>query len=358
MRASPTAAAVASLALLAAGARPLAAREASPPAGARQILAAAEADYERRALGAAGDRAQTGPIEAAIAEYRRALAEDPSSAGVRWRLLRALFFRWSFCGADRDERLRRVTQARRIADEGLALLERQTSNARGSERVARLRGIEGAAGLEFWAAVTWGEWALARGKLAAARQGAGTKIRDLAQTVIELDPRLEEGGGYRVLGRLHDQSPRIPFLSGWVSRQAALANLRKALAIAPDNTVNELFLAEAILDHDPADRQQARDLLARCAAQKPREEYLVEDRHFSRLAAERLSALGGETRSRPTAGSTSRAPRALEGSVAEARPTRELGSGMKEANGDGHSADLDTADEVEARGASSAASAP
>jgi hypothetical protein len=154
-----------------------------------------------------------------------------------------------------------------------------------------LRGVPGAAELHFWAAVAWGEWALARGKLAAARQGAGPKIRDLAETVIALDPDLEQGGGYRILGRLHAESPKIPFLTGWVSRRLALENLRRSLERGEGNTVTQLFLAEAILDHAPSRKEEARRLLESCAAAVPRPEYLVEDAHYAELARRRLAEL-------------------------------------------------------------------
>ena len=66
--------------------------------------------------------------------------------------------------------------------------------------------------------VDWGKWALVFGKTAAVKQGAAAKIRDYAQAVILLDPAYDGGGGYRVLGRLHHQTPAVPFFTGWASR--------------------------------------------------------------------------------------------------------------------------------------------
>jgi hypothetical protein len=142
----------------------------------------------------------------------------------------------------------------------------------------------------FWAAVAWGEWALGRRRLAAVRAGAPGRIRDLAQLVIDVDPDLEEGGGYRVLGRLHDQSPRIPFITGWISHDKSVVYLRQALALGPQNTVNQVFLAEAILDHDRAHRGEAR-ALERCAAATPRPEFLVEDAHYAEKSRRLLAGM-------------------------------------------------------------------
>jgi tetratricopeptide (TPR) repeat protein len=241
-------------------------------------LAQGDSDYARRAEGAVGSAAGRARIEAAIDAYRRALNLDSDSAEARIKLLQALFFRASFCGAPPDERRRIFEEARALGEAGIDRFEGRA-----------LRGIPGAASLSFWTAVCWGEWALARGKLAAARQGAGGRIRDLGQTVVDLDPELEQGGGYRILGRLHDQSPRIPFLTGWVSRKEALAHLRKALALGPRNSVNQFFLAEAILNHEPANREEARRLLTLCAGSPPRDEYRVEDAHYAQMARQRLS---------------------------------------------------------------------
>ena len=274
--------------LLASPAAPAALAAAVGPA---EWLAEADVAWGRRAEGAQGEIAAPELVEQAIAGYRRVLAADPGSDEARWKLVRALHYRGRFCASGPAEKRRRFEEARRIADEGVDRLERRAGNARGAARVAVLRDQPGAASLYLWAAVAWGEWALASGKVAAVMQGAAGKVRDLTQVSVDLDPGIEEGGGYRILGRLHDDCPRIPFITGWVSHQAGIAYLRKALAAAPGNSVNRLFLAEALLRHDPAHREEAIALLTACASMTPHEAYLAEDRHFIRQAAMRLRDL-------------------------------------------------------------------
>ena len=80
-------------------------------------------------------------------------------------------------------------------------------------------------------------------------------------------------------------------MTGFVSRQEALSLLRRAHAVHPGNKVNQLFLAEAILRHEPGNRAEARALLERCATAEPRAEYLVEDAHYAALARDLLSTL-------------------------------------------------------------------
>lgn len=266
------------------------AMQAAPPT-LSEALARGDEHYARRAEGASGARADPSHIDHAIVEYRRAAALDPDSIGARWRLLRALFFRATFCGAPEPEQRRLFEEAREVSDEAVARVEKGLGRRKGATRLAALRQVKDAARLYLWAAVSWGEWAQRRSRLAAARRGAGARIRDLAQTVIALDPELEEGGGYRILGRLHDLSPRLPFVTGWVSREAALDNLRRAHGLAPRNTVNQLFLAEAILRHQPSGRKDAIEMLRRLARARPSAAYPVEDAHFAELARRRLAEL-------------------------------------------------------------------
>ncbi len=216
---------------------------------------------------------------------------DPSSVPARWRLVRTLYFRGTFCGASREQVRAFREEAKSNADEGVRWLERSLGEPRGAARVAALRTREEAVALYFWSAVAWGEWAMMRGPLTAVRTGAASRIRDLAQTVIDIDPAFERGGGYRILGRLHDRAPRIPFITGWVSRPRGIELLERSLAADPANSISQIFLAEALQDHAPERLPEARRLLLACANAPPRPEYAVEDVHFSTMARSRLLAL-------------------------------------------------------------------
>jgi hypothetical protein len=280
--------------------------ERAAPAEAR--LAEADLAWSRRAEGADGEVARPGPVESAIAGYRSVLAENPDATEPRWKLVRALHFRGRFCGARSEEQRRWFEEARRVANEGLSRLDRLAGSSEGdlvaagdkgarrsgdeASRLRALRRVPGAASLYLWAAVAWGEWALVHGRLAAVMQGAAGKVRDLTRQSVALDPTIDEGGGYRILGRLHDDCPRIPFVTGWVSHRTGIEYLRAAVAASPDNSVNQLFLAEALLRHEPQKTEEARRLLERCGAMAPHPGYLVEDRHFSAKARRRLEKLG------------------------------------------------------------------
>jgi tetratricopeptide (TPR) repeat protein len=216
-------------------------------------------------------------IEQAIAGYRRALQADPSDGKALFKLLRALHFKGAFCGAAPDAQKAVFDEGRQLGQAFVDRAERGLEKSK-PERLAALRKIPHAAEVYFWTAACWGEWALACGKLAAARQGVAGRLRELAQTVIELDPLLEEGGGHRVLGRLHHLAPRIPFLTGWISRPRALLELRKSYAIAPQNSATRFFLAEAILDLDGKNKDEGAQPAAVPGRSRAAAEYLAGSR--------------------------------------------------------------------------------
>ena len=78
-------------------------------------------------------------------------------------------------------------------------------------------------------------------------------------------------------------------MTGWVSREKAVAYVREGLALAPDNRALVYFTADVLLQHSPASGDEARALLERCATIPPRPDFLAEDLHYARMARERLA---------------------------------------------------------------------
>jgi hypothetical protein len=225
--------------------------------------------YSRRQEGRVGSRASEREIAAAIASYDSA-TRAPDSAEARWKLARALYFKAAYTGVDSDAQRALYEKARRAADEAIEIVQKR---ARGGD----LSTDPDAAPSYFWSAVAWGQWALLAGKVEAAKMGVAEKVRGYATMVMAIDPNFEEGGGYRILGRLHDQAPWIPFLTGWVSREQAVKNLRLAIKANSQNFVNRLFLAEALASGAAAERAEAIEILQQLVADGPSPAHLVED---------------------------------------------------------------------------------
>lgn len=271
-----------------------AATPAAAPAPVSPLVAALERGdehYARRAEGGQGPVADPSHIEAAIGEYRRALALDRSSLEARLRLLRAFFFRTGFCGPmETGAEVALYDEAKRLAEETVALADAETGRRKARVDGDVGRSVAPAAEVYLWAAVSWGQWAVYH-RVSAAWQGAPRRIRDLGEAVLKIDPLAAQAGAYIILGRLHCEAPRIPLLTSWVSRPKGLAYLRQGLARAPDNQALVYFLADALLTWEPARRDEARTLLQRCAGALPRPAFLVEDAHYAQQARERLAAL-------------------------------------------------------------------
>jgi hypothetical protein len=254
--------------------------ESAMAAAPNPVLAAADAAWLRRDEGRTGGLASSRRIAEAVSGYESAAA-SPDSVEARWKLARALFFEAKFTALDRDAQRARFEKARDASEEAIALLGR---------RGAPLAGDPDAAPTYFWGAVAWGEWAQVVPRVKAARTGAATKVRDYAAKVVALDPKFEEGGGYRILGRLHDRAPRIPFVTGWVSRSEALRNLRLAVDVAPRNFINRHFLAEALAKGDRAAREEAIRIEKGLVDDVPSPSHLVEDVAVQQDAKRHLAA--------------------------------------------------------------------
>ncbi len=253
--------------------------------------------YLRRQEGRVGLVASAGPINQAIALYDKA-TQARDLVDARWKLARALYFKGAYTGLDADSRKAVFQKARRVSEDGIGILSRSLE-AKGIKGILDM-GPEALAGkladrtdsapTYFWAAVSWGEWALSMGKIESAKTGAADKIRDYALTVIGIDPQFEEGGGYRVLGRLNDEAPWIPFITGWVSREEAIKALRLAMQVNDRNFLNRHFLAEALYQGDEKEKAEAVRLEESVVADSPSPLHLVEDLNAQEAARRNLAA--------------------------------------------------------------------
>ncbi len=247
------------------------------------VVAGDEA-YGRRQEGRIGGVASGRRISEAIASYQTA-AEAPDNLEARWKLLRAYYFKGIYTGLDAAARKAVFSTARRISDDAVAILARRAGTGdivdllrlAPAARAAALAKQSDAAPVFFWSSACWGQWALSVGKVDATRAGVAERIRDDAATVIAIDPNFEDGGGYRVLGRLHDQAPEVPFLTGWISREEAVRNLRLAFAVQPANFANRHFLAEALARGNAEELAEAVRLEEGVLSAAPSPQRLVED---------------------------------------------------------------------------------
>jgi hypothetical protein len=129
--------------------------------------------------------------------------------------------------------------------------------------------------------------------MAAARQGAADRIRREATIAMLADPSLEGGAPSRVLGRLHDQTPRIPFITGWASSKEAVRFLEESRRHDPANKLTLVFLAEAMVSHDSSTKPKAIELLRSVISTPANPGYVVEEAQAVEDAKAVLRKWGG-----------------------------------------------------------------
>jgi tetratricopeptide (TPR) repeat protein len=242
-----------------------------------------DAQWALRAEGSEGATAAATRVNGAIAAYGEALQTNPWDLEARWKLLRALRFKGVYVAQAPEEKKRIFEEAKRIGSVGFEQLDRHLASRRaGSIQkgsmtavVAALRPIPNAGAFLYWDAANWGEWAMVHGKVAAARLGVADRIRREAAIVLNLDPRIEDGGGARILGRLHHQTPRIPLITGWASNAEAVKFLEQSAALGPEDKLTQLFLAEALADR--SERMRAAAILRALIGDFVDPFYAVED---------------------------------------------------------------------------------
>ncbi len=235
-------------------------------------------------------------IDAAIAAYEEALEDKSDDLGLIFKLMEALYFK-GYHVASESKVQRDIYQRLVDLDErALELVSAETGreNLRDlplEQQAELLRSVPGAAEAHYWAVTGWGLWGMTHNPLKALAKGVGPRIRHHSRLLTLIDEQHRDAAGLRMLGRFHTEAPRVPLITGWVDREKGLAMLRRAVEISRREPRNLLFLAEAILDHDPDRRAEALALLRELAEREPSPEDPVEDTESLELARELLAEL-------------------------------------------------------------------
>ena len=227
---------------------------------AQNLLHQADSLYEMR--GEVFDEAKliadSTNINEAI-EFYKQLIETATGAEKEeaiWKLIRAYYFKGKYTTDNTELK-------KKIYDLGKELGE------------VGLEEFPESAGINLFSAIVWGVWGEEYGILKAARQGVAGKMRQLCEKVIELDPNFDEGGGYRVLGRVYYKAPKIPLILGWPSKKKAVEILEKSYEIAPHNLNTRQFLAEAL--YSQKQQERAIELMKEILAEENTIEGIAED---------------------------------------------------------------------------------
>ncbi|KMY68287.1 hypothetical protein AAU61_00845 [Desulfocarbo indianensis] len=165
--------------------------------------------------------------------YEKALAADPKNEEAAWKAARVIY--WIGRNTEGDEAKVLVFE-RGIADAQKAIAINPDS-----------------LGGHYWLGVSYGLYGSAKGVTKSL--SLINPIKEEMAKVIAIDPKYDEGGPYRVLGRLYFKVPGI--FGG--SNSEAIKNLEQAIAYGPARWLNHLYLAEVYLDEGENDK--AKELL-------------------------------------------------------------------------------------------------
>ncbi len=184
--------------------------------------------------------ADSANVDEAISLYQNEFDTNPDSSKKQealWKLLRAYYFKGNYTTKDNKDKKKFFTK-------GVKLGEKY------------LHEFPESAEIHCWLGILWGYLGEVHSNLTAARKGVPGKVKYYAERTIALDEICLDGGGYRMLGRLYFKVPKIPIFMNWPSKKKALEYLEKAHKIAPENMLNKLYLAEALLAKNQKERAQ------------------------------------------------------------------------------------------------------
>lgn len=226
------------------------------------------------------DRANLASAREAASIWEMRLASSPRDFESAWKLARAAYW----LGGHGDTRV--------PADQPSPGLRRPADASAEAGRLALERGVaagQTAATLEpnrpeghFWAAASMGALAESYGL----RQGIKYRgpIKSELETVLRLNPGVQEGSADRALGRWYFKVPSL--LGG--SKTKSEEHLRTSLTYNPDSTASHFFLAETLFDLK-RDREAIEELNKVIAA-PVNPQWEPEDLEFKAQAQRRLRA--------------------------------------------------------------------
>jgi len=216
---------------------------------------------------------------------------------INFNLIESLYFFGHFISSEQSEKEKIFEEALNISKETLEILKQMASrpdlfSLSLDKQAEILKPISGSADAIFWASITWGLWGMTFGDLKAALNDVAGKCANYSELLILLDPNFADGGGYRLLGRLHTVVPRIPLFTMWIDRQKGIKLLEQAVTISTKDPRNEFFLAEALLKYKPEKISYALELLNKISSREISGDYRIEEQETKSDAIKLKSTIG------------------------------------------------------------------
>ena len=163
-------------------------------------------------------------VQQIVANCERLMAGSPGDYELLWRCSRAYFH----LGREASSEEKKLELYNKAVEIGKKAVEADNHRPEG----------------HFWLGISIAAVGETSGILKSL--GSVKDVKEEMGRVIAINDTYEEGGAYRIMGRIDH---KVPWLFGG-RKSRGHDYYQKALAIAPSNTYTHLFLAELLLDED------------------------------------------------------------------------------------------------------------
>ena len=215
------------------------------------------ASYNDRGEGARGIQADSKNIDQAIRHLERAVKINALEEEAAVYLLKCYYYKGTYVLADEEDRKAEYNKGKALAEKMVAK-------------------YPNSAALRYWYLTCLGKWSEVYGILMAAKEGVADLMKEHSEKIIELDPMVEHGGGYFMLGAVHFKSPYIPFILSWPDNDDAIIWLLKAKITGHATPIQKNYLARALYKDGKED--EAIRLVKEVISTPPSPSDIVEER--------------------------------------------------------------------------------
>jgi tetratricopeptide (TPR) repeat protein len=161
----------------------------------------------------------------ALELYETALKEKPNSVEILWKI--SMVCHYLGMKTQENDELKQ-----KLFTKGIELGEKSTALD------------SGCAPCHFWTGINLALYGESVGVMKTL--SSLSKVESHLKKTVELEPSYAEGGGFRILGVIQQ---KVPYLLGG-SKDQAQSYFKKAIASAPKDPLNYLFLAKLMLERE------------------------------------------------------------------------------------------------------------
>lgn len=194
--------------------------------------------------------------------YEEAIKLDPKNYEAHWKLAKTIYFIGQ--RSPEEKKVSIFEKGVEIAKKAVALEPNKPEG-------------------HFWLGVLYGVYGEARGVMKSLF--LVDDIKEEMNITLKLDPNIEGGGPYRLLGRMYY---KLPGIAGG-SKDKSLEYLLKAKEICPSNALTRIYLADTFLAMKK--KEEAKKELKEVIEMEPDPRWIPETKELKKEAKEKLEKI-------------------------------------------------------------------